>query len=291
MKKVLINNHEYQFTNDILNMPAIRQSFNKLTLEVFEISFEDWYQQGYWKDQYQPYVLLDNDVVVANVSVNKMRIKKDSDIYNVIQIGTVCTQEAYRNKGLIRYLMNQVLTDYKDQCIYLFANDTVLDFYPKFGFKYHNEYQYVISNEQPSNHDFKKINLSGANHLSHFTQYYKIGNPFSKVEMIDNLSLIMFYLSGPFSEMIYYSKSLEIYAIYDDETHMLFDVYGTIKLSLEEIIGSLTDTSKVTLGFTPIDSQNMHVTEGDFDDNALFVINDSENTFGNTMCLPYLSHA
>ncbi|MEG0328412.1 MAG: GNAT family N-acetyltransferase [Erysipelothrix sp.] len=291
MRKVLINEHEYQFTNDILNIASIRHSFNKLTSEVFEISFEDWYEQGYWKDQYQPYVLLDNDVVVANVSVNKMQIKRDSKIYDVIQIGTVCTQELYRNKGLIRFLMDQVLTDYSDQCIYLFANDTVLDFYPKFGFKHHKEKQYVISNASSSKHDFKKFDMADPNRLSQFKQKYQIGNPFSKVVVVDNLSLIMFYLGGPFSEMIYYSELLDIFAIYDDESHTLFDVFGRNDISLEEIIGSITDTSEITLGFTPIDSRNMSVVEGDFDDNALFVLNDSENLFENQMCLPYLSHA
>lgn len=50
----------------------------------------------------------------------------------------------YRNKGISRKLMDKVLQDWKDKCdaIYLYANDSVLDFYPKFGFIKAKEYQY-----------------------------------------------------------------------------------------------------------------------------------------------------
>lgn len=291
MRNVLINNYEYQFLTDISNITPIRQSFNELTEDVFEISFEDWYQRGYWKSQYKPYVLLDNDEVVANVSVNQMSFRKNQKIINGIQIGTVCTKENYRNKGLIRFLINQILEDYPEQCIYLFANDTVLDFYPKFGFKHQNEKQYYISNNHSADYQFKKINISEPNTMNQLERLYQIGNPYSQLEMINNLSLAMFYLQGPFREMIYYSEVLQTIVVYDEESQIIFDVYGMKSVSLEEIVGSLSNASKVILGFAPIDMTNISFLEGDFDDNALFVLNDYDDLFTEIQCLPYLSHA
>ena len=56
---------------------------------------------------------------------------------NYIQLGTIMTDKNYRNQGLSKYLMNIVLKEFseKNDEVYLFANDSVLYFYPKFGFQ------------------------------------------------------------------------------------------------------------------------------------------------------------
>ena len=57
-------------------------------------------------------------------------------IKNYIQLGTVMTAPPCRKQGLSRFLMEEIKKDWEGRCdgMYLFANDTVLDFYPKFGF-------------------------------------------------------------------------------------------------------------------------------------------------------------
>ena len=86
---------------------------------------------------------MDGNKLVANesVSIMKINILEEERIY--IQIGTVMTDEEYRNQGLSRFLMEKVLSEWENKCdcIYLFANDTVLDFNPKFGFERVYEYQ------------------------------------------------------------------------------------------------------------------------------------------------------
>ena len=46
------------------------------------------------------------------------------------------TKETYRDQGLSRRLIEEILKDYqgKVDMIFLFTNETVLEFYPKFGF-------------------------------------------------------------------------------------------------------------------------------------------------------------
>ena len=53
------------------------------------------------------------------------------------------TDEKYRNRGLIRQIMEEIDKDYSEivDGIFLFANDEVLDFYPKFGFQKSGEYE------------------------------------------------------------------------------------------------------------------------------------------------------
>ena len=54
------------------------------------------------------------------------------------------TSPEYRHRGRIKQIMKEVDADFADKDgVFLFANDSVLDFYPKFGFKKADEYRYA----------------------------------------------------------------------------------------------------------------------------------------------------
>jgi GNAT superfamily N-acetyltransferase len=140
----LINGKEYIFIKDYKDNILYRKSFNELTKKIYGFDFEEWYQSGYWGSGYIPYSLVEGEDIVANVSASIVDclVLGERKIY--IQIGTVMTVYTYQNQGLARYLMNKVVEEWEDKCdmIYLFANDSVLDFYPKFRFRAINEYEY-----------------------------------------------------------------------------------------------------------------------------------------------------
>ncbi|MFR5071026.1 MAG: GNAT family N-acetyltransferase [Bianqueaceae bacterium] len=117
--------------------PQLRDSFNGLAMKTFGLSFSEWWRRGYWTDSYIPYVFVDGGKVVANASVNLMDLMWHGQPKRYIQIGTVMTDAAYRHQGLSRTLLQEIIGDWADKsdALYLFANDTVLDFYPKFGFQ------------------------------------------------------------------------------------------------------------------------------------------------------------
>ncbi|WP_423408760.1 GNAT family N-acetyltransferase [Heyndrickxia sp. MSNUG] len=127
--------------NDLL-----RNSFIDLAHEIFGINFSSWHELGYWGNRYIPYSYADGDKIVANVSVNKLDFIIEGASCRALQIGTVMTHPDYRSKGLSAILMNHILEEYKDQYdfMYLFANDSVLDFYPKFGFERVEESLYTV---------------------------------------------------------------------------------------------------------------------------------------------------
>ena len=64
--------HPYKINKYYRDNDILRKSFNELAKDTFCLDFEDWYQNGYWKDNYIPYSVTDNDRVVANASVNIM---------------------------------------------------------------------------------------------------------------------------------------------------------------------------------------------------------------------------
>ena len=115
---------------------ALRQSLNTLTEAVFGLSFEGWYRAGYWGDGYIPYSFVEGERVVANVSVSPMEFRVRGQRRHYLQLGTVETCPARRGQGLSARLIRRVLADWEGRCdgLFLFANPSVLEFYPKFGF-------------------------------------------------------------------------------------------------------------------------------------------------------------
>lgn len=88
------------------------------------------------------------------------------------------TAPAYRNRGLSRRLMEAVLSDWRTQCdgIYLYANDTVLDFYPKFGFLKAEEYGFSRP-IAPSPAPFVRLDMDKEESVRLLYSYYEKGNP------------------------------------------------------------------------------------------------------------------
>ena len=128
---------KYKLEKNVRDTAPVRNAFNALAMQTFQLSFEGWYENGCWSQRYQPYTLMDGGTAAANVSVNLMKTRWNGQIKNYIQLGTVMTHPAYRNQGLSRYLIEEIFRDWEERCdgFYLFANETVLDFYPRFGFR------------------------------------------------------------------------------------------------------------------------------------------------------------
>lgn len=142
------------------------KTFSALPEQVFGLNFRDWYRKGFWTDQYIPYVMADGERVAANVSVNIMNFVWHDVPKHYVQLGTVMTDPAYRGQGLARTLLEEVLKDWAERCdcLYLFANSSVLDFYPKFGFARTTEYQYImrLDAQQSVKSRFRKLNIGAA---------------------------------------------------------------------------------------------------------------------------------
>lgn len=137
---------QYKFCNKIKENKVLRDSFNELARITVGFDFADWYEKGHWGDEYIPHVLVDDDKIISNVSVNLMKFSINEQIKKYIQLGTVMTHPECQKKGMNGYLINKILEMYSREVdgIYLFANDSVLEYYPKFGFKPIDEYEYYM---------------------------------------------------------------------------------------------------------------------------------------------------
>jgi ribosomal protein S18 acetylase RimI-like enzyme len=239
-----IEGKKYNYISDYKDNQKLRTSFNNLAQKTFGIDFEEWYKYGYWGDRYITYSLLDNDTVVSNVSVSIMDFLILGEKKRYIQIGTVMTDSEYRGRGLCRVLIEKVLKEWEDKCdlIYLFANDSVLEFYPKFGFRQTNEYQCsmnVVKKHKSDN--IIKMDIFNKKHRE--LLYNTVSNTvsFSKISMVNNASLVMFYCTSFMKDSIYYIENYNtiVIANFDDSKLYLQDVFSTKKVELGIIINEI----------------------------------------------------
>lgn len=277
-----------------------RAAFNALSVKTFDLSFEEWYQSGYWRDKYIPYTLFDGEQAIANVSVNIMDFSIFGHSQRAIQIGTVMTDEAYRNQGLSRKLMGKVFEDWKadSHLIYLFANSTVWGFYPKLGFKSVKEYQYQRTITPTTHANFVKLDMDNKENREILHDYAQNTCPLGKISMQENADLVMFYGITVYKDSIFYLPELDAIAIAEingKQLHLL-DVFSKKEQNLDDVIHALSDETidTVRLGFVPKDCSSYEIIPIDEKekDEMLFVETGKTALFDeNQLMFPLLSHA
>jgi len=298
MLRTTLSDHEYTFFKGHQKEDKYRAAFNALSIKIYGLSFEEWYKSGYWNEKYIPYTLFDGDKAVANVSVNIMDFNILGKQQRFIQIGTVMTDEDYRNKSLNRYLLEKVLNDWrqKSDLIYLFANKTVLEFYPKFGFRRVSEYEYSKNIEKNiGSEKLEKLNMDLQSNRDKLYDYAKNSVSFGKISMRENADLVLFYCTEPMKDNVYYIKSLDVIAVatFEENKLNLLDIFGKVYVELDKVIESLAtqNTNRVLLGFSPEKCNSYEVSKKS-DDDHLFIQDGKTNLFDeNKVMFPRLSHA
>lgn len=255
------NLQEFRIVSGYKDNDVLRKSLNTLTAKVFGFHFEQWYRDGYWQEKYVPYSITDGQFIAANISVNFMDFIDGGAKKHYIQLGTVMTDPAFRGRGLSRILMEKILDELEDQCelFYLFANDTVLDFYPRFGFVKAEEYQYskMVSKED-TRADIRKLDMSDINDRNMLYHIAADTVPLYRFSMTGNPSLIMFHCTNDKKDSIYYLKECDtvVIAEYMEDRLYIEDVFCTGRVELGRITKALPHprNTKIILGFTPEDA-------------------------------------
>ncbi|MBC1472572.1 GNAT family N-acetyltransferase [Listeria seeligeri] len=250
----------YQLISDYKDNELYRKTFNDLAESTFDINFEEWYKQGFWNDKYVCYSYLDKNKAIANVSINKMDLIYQGNDYRALQIGTVMTHPDYRNQGLAQELINHVISKYEQDYdfFYLFANDTVLDFYPKFGFERVEESSFTVdaTSLKKRNYKIKKLNPDDESDFQLISRIVSNRVPLSSILDVKNSEdLLMFYLLIALRDAIYYIEELDAIVLYEQEEEDLYvlDIISTKKLDIVEVLGFLANKKIETIhvSFTP----------------------------------------
>lgn len=253
-----------------------RASFNELASNVFCLNFENWYQNGFWNENYDPYSVLEDGKIVANVSVNICDMKWDQEVYHLIQLGTVMTHPDYRGRGYSRLLMEEIFRDYEGKCdgFYLYANDSVLDFYPRFGFRKASEYQYSKRVEISLEATVEKVPMHTPEDWGRMVDIMKHYRQLGEYIMVNNTDLYMFYLSQFMTDNVFYIAGSDSYVVgeVEESTLTINGVWSREEVTLDEVIRAFgKEITKVVLSLTPENTEDYEVKEAHFDDTTFFV--------------------
>lgn len=282
-------------------------SFNQLTEKTFGFNFVDWHAAGHFGDMYVPHVMAEGKEVISNVSVNRMQFDIGGKIKNFIQLGTVMTDTEYRGQGLNRKLMEAVIREYADKAdgIYLFGNDSVLDYYPKFGFVPCEEYEYYFTyenNESVIPYSMEKVNMADearAKRVYDIIENYfvreNVPNENDAMYMSENIGLYHFWLDSEYSDSVYYLPECGAYVVGGVENRKLYlyEIIGKRRVKPERVAKAFGEGfSEVVLGYTPVHREGLSVRIHKEEDCTLFVRGNAFDCVSkNRMMFPVLSHA
>lgn len=294
--QISIRDNLYEFYPDVLPCRDTREGYFRLANKIFGLRFEEWYDSGYWDDKFIPYVLYDHDVAVSSVAVCVNDVSWQNTVKRYVQISTVMTLPEYREKGLNGWLMEYALSAWADKCdaIYLLGNDSVVDYYPKYGFREFVEYDFTVPVRR-TNGTSRKLDLNNKDDFALMIKKYETSNPFTGLK-VDNIGQFVFHCLQFLPNDIYYLEQYDAVALakHNGNTLTCYDVFTDRDCSLGDILGVLADesTEYALLGFTPTSSDNCSIVPSQEEDNHLFVIPGKENIFrDHKVMLPLLSRA
>ncbi len=274
----------------------LRRSFNALAEATFGLSFESWYRLGWWTDNYMPYSVVEDGKVVANVSLNRTDMVIGGQRKRIYQLGTVMTDPAYRNRGYIRAIMAKIEEDIAGaDGVYLFANDSVVTFYPKFGFTENQEFCYRKSVKHTGPCTMVPVKMDTVENRERLASAMAKSSFPTGCTMVDNPGLIFFYASQFMQDNAYYSEALDAWVIagLEEGELMLYNVFAGEAVTLEQVIAAFGgDVRRVTLGFTPADPVGFQKRQVSQKGCHFFVKGDFFREFeAKELRIPTLSHA
>ncbi|MBQ4264483.1 MAG: GNAT family N-acetyltransferase [Clostridia bacterium] len=274
----------------------LRRSFNRLARETFGLDFEPWYQKGFWTDAYNPYSVLLDGEIAANVSVNRTDMIIGGERRRLYQLGTVMTGKAYRRRGYIRAIMAEIEKDIADaDGVYLFGGDDVLEFYPKFGFVQGMEHIHTKKITQHGACTMERVRMDDPAGWIRLRVAMEKSEFETACTMIDNPGLIFFYAAQSMRDCVYHDRRLDAWAIAEMEDGVLTlnNVFAPADVTLEEVVAAFgAEVRQVKLGFSPKDPAGFDCTPYHEEDCTFFVKGAAFADFAEKkLRIPSLSHA
>ena len=179
--------------------------------------------------------------------------------------------------------------------IYLFGNDNVLEFYPKFGFRQNKEYAYSKPVAQSGSRAVVQVKMDTQENRDRLAAAMADSTFETGCTMVDNPGLIFFYAAQFMQEDVYYWEEQDAWVIAEEEAGVLtlHAVFGKKDLSLDAVIAAFGETvQEAVLGFAPADPDGWRCEEYHEEDCTFFTKGKAFEDFADKkLRIPTLSHA
>ena len=123
---------------------AFQDAFIDFVPRIFAgIGFGRWRDLGGWDDRYVAFSVMEGDRLVASASRMQMEVVLRGTRRRAWQLTAVGTLPEWRKRGLQEQIMKRLIDDTPgDDLMFLFGNENVVDFYPRFGFERAQEWKF-----------------------------------------------------------------------------------------------------------------------------------------------------
>jgi GNAT superfamily N-acetyltransferase len=245
---------------------------------VFGFRLTPWIARNQWTEDYTCYSIIEDGVMLANVSAYRMKMRVSGREITCMQLGAVATRKERRGQGLSRMILESVLNASSDTPFFLYANSSVVDFYPKFGFRAAQEYQpwtaYRIGSQ---NGAMKKLSIESPETGTYLRERMCYS---SLLDCLNAGPIHWFNLLAGYGELIYEIPKLDAMIAAQQAGNILtiFDVWSKHPVLFSELAGFLDfpGVEQIHFGFNPdwlglgysvtplIEEGNMLFVRGDF---------------------------
>ncbi|HTU58849.1 MAG TPA: GNAT family N-acetyltransferase [Polyangiales bacterium] len=241
--------------------PHWQDAFIEFVPQVFpEIGFKLWRDRGGWDERYTAFALADGDRIVASASRQQMDIVLLGRRMRAWQLSAVGTLPEYRRRGLQGRIMQQLLQHTpSDELMFLFANDTVLHFYPRFGFRQHTEWvfqaEYALAPDlaQPP---LRTLDVSREDDRALLLRIAAAAAPVSEsFAAADHGRIVLWYCSNFMPNVLRYVPEQDALLAVEQSGELLrvYDVMSPKLFELQTVLARLLDgpIERIELGFSP----------------------------------------
>ena len=179
------------------------------------------------------------------------------------------------NPDIQAEIMEYIEKEYADvDGIYLFANDTVVDYYPRFGFRPAAEYAYRKDVSQTGGNRAEQIPMDNAESWSKLAAAMEKSEFREGCRMVDNPGLIFFYVSQFMQEAVYYIPHLDAWIIAEQEDGVLtiHNIFADEKVTIDDVVAAFgAEVKQIALGFAPEKAEGWQIERLREEDTHVFV--------------------
>ncbi len=210
------------FRKQFMSQMPWRQHFNTLSIKIFGLDFNPWYEMGAWNPNYQPYAFFKGQRAIANVSLSTMQLLIEGEAVPGIQIATVMTDEAWRRMGLSYALFQNVFADYppEQHLYFLAADDMAVSLYEALGFVPWQQTSFWVDIDAPAKKvpQIPTIPYQAASlEMEEMINLHQKCRPIShSLCCLDDHSILMFYMAMGLQDSVYALEN-GVYAILESK--------------------------------------------------------------------------
>lgn len=242
--QITMNNH---------NSPEYEAMFDDLIREVFGFSFAPWFERKLWDERYESYSIIDDGQMLANTCIFKTDMCVMGQPMRAHQFGGVAVRPSARGRGLSRMIIEHILEKYPDTPAFLGANPSVIDFYPKYGFKQVPVCRPIINATIDNPTAPSDLRSTGDPELHHALENNAC---YSKVlDCLNSQPVQVFNLIMGYPESIYYLPHSGAFAVCKQADEKLFiaGIFSSSPMAFSAIAHELpfSGVTQVEFGFNP----------------------------------------